>query len=400
MSMDTGTSDMDRGTSTGATVALVPNSVLGDLRKSQGWGRPRLAKELHNFCLIQRWPSPGEVNLEKQIYRLETGRIKTPDEFYTKLYCRFYRKTAHELFGRIGSVANQSPTYRLRSHKFIPAYVGVDGAETIRTTQAMTPVAEQWSECNRACVDDYRTCYLYVWPYGVAMYHLVEELAPESIAEISVWRRISYRDNIAWATSKFEKMTENALPDEPYVLGTYWVESTPWDDTHLDTALRLLCVPSALIERDDGIREPSLAHAALVEQELFKAGFDHPGIVDFGTKGMSAGYASWSGVVYHPLAPERALAEQDVIRCELAVQSAWAYCNYIRREVETGRDPVVPVEYGWRFLRGLRSRLTTERAQETAQHRSMRDAIVETSGLSRHLTQAVETMREVDGGRG
>ncbi len=81
------------------------------------------------------------------------------------------------------------------------------------------------------------------------------------------------------------------------------------------------------------------------------------------------------------------------------MQAAWSYCNFIRSEVERSRDPVVPAEYGWRFVRGLRSRLTAERPQETSQHRSMREAIIETSGLSRHLAHAVETLREADGGR-
>lgn len=400
MSMDTGTSGMDIGTSALSGASYVPNSVVLELRKARGWGRPRLAKELHNFCRAQRWSSPGEANLSKQIYRIETGRIRTPDEFYTKLYCRFFGKSAHELFGRIAPVENRAPGYRMRSHKFIPAYVGVDGANAIHVAHSMEPAAGQWSECHRTCVGDNDvSCDLYAWPFGVAMYHLVEELEPDSIAEIAVWRRTSYRQNIAWAAERFTELTGAELPDEPYVLSTYWVEATPWDDSRLDTSLRLLSIPRALIERDDDNRVPSKAHALLVEQELLKEGFNHPEIADFGIKGISTGYASWSGVVYHPTAPDRALVEHELIRCELTVQSIWAYCNYIRQEVEAGEDPTVPTEYGWRFLRGVRSRLTTERPQETSQHRSMRDAIVETSGLSRHLVQAVETLREVDGGR-
>ena len=58
-----------------------------------------------------------------------------------------------------------------------------------------------------------------------------------------------------------------------------------------------------------------------------------------------------------------------------------------RREVELGADPDVPREFGWRFLRGVRSRLVNERPQETSQHRAMREAIIDTSGLRRHLDQ-------------
>jgi hypothetical protein len=89
----------------------------------------------------------------------------------------------------------------------------------------------------------------------------------------------------------------------------------------VETALRLLSIPRTLIERDDDNRIPSKSHALLVEQQLLREGFDHPEIIDFGMKGISVGYASWSGVVYHPLATDRALSEHEIVRCELTVQS-------------------------------------------------------------------------------
>src|SRR5262249_46402865 len=148
---------------------------------------------------------------------------------------------------------------------------------------------------------------------------------------------------------------------------------------HLDTALRLMCIPRILVQRADPIDESCLAPAALVERSLMQDGFDHPELVDFGIKGLSLGYASWSGVVYHPIAHDRALREDELVTCKLSVQAAWAYCDYLRQQVERGHDPAVPADFGWRFLRGIRSRLTTERPQETSQHRSMREAIVHTS---------------------
>lgn len=151
-----------------------------------------------------------------------------------------------------------------------------------------------------------------------------------------------------------------------------------------------------LVQRTDEIDKSCIAPAALVERSLLQDGFDHPELVDFGMKGISLGYASWSGVVYHPVAPDRALREDELVTCELSVQAAWAYCDHLRQQVERGYDPVVPDKFGWRFLRGIRSRLATERSQETSQHRSMRDAVMETSGLGRHLLQAVEILRECD----
>ncbi len=394
MSMDTGTSDSDRGTS------ATPNRVLLELRSSRGWGRPRLAKELHRFCQSKGWPSPGEENIQKQIYRLETGKIRSPDEFYTRLCTEFFSATPHDLFGDLRADTGTSTTFGIVSHKFIPVYIGAAAAENL-SVDKKTVGDEQWTDCRSGSVkmEGADTCMMYVWPFGVVVFHLVESLTPASIAEISVWRRSSYPQNIEWVTRRLEEQI-GKIADEPYVLSAYWVGSAPWDGARLDTSLRLLSIPRVLTDREDDRRGlPSRAHAELVEQALLREGFDHPEIMPFGMRGISLGFASWSGVVYHPTAPGRALTEHELVSCELSVQAAWSYCNYIRTEVERGRDPVVPPEYGWRFVRGLRSRITTERPQETSQHRSMREAIVETSGLSRHLAQTVETLREADGGR-
>lgn len=396
MSMDTGTSSVDKGTSGPPT----PNRILLELRKSRGWGRPRLAKELHRYCQARQWPSPGEENLKKQIYRLESGQVRSPDEFYSRLYCRFFDRSSHDLFGDVSPDADPSLTFNLASHKFVPVFIGAEAAKKLVAATQASSAPGQWIDCHRASTAN-EACTMYAWPFGVVVYHLVEELSPTSVAEVSVWRRTSYPENIEWATHQLAAYLEDNLSSDPYVLSAYWVKSTPHDGARLDTLLRLLSIPRVLLNREEGQGvTPSRAHAELVEQSLLKEGFDHPEIVDFGMKGISFGYASWSGVVYHPIAPTRALTEHELVSFELSAQAAWSYCNFIRSEVERGRDPVVPDEYGWRFVRGLRSKLAVERPQETSQHRTMREAIMETSGLSRHLSDAVETLREADGGRG
>ncbi|MFI5480315.1 hypothetical protein ACIBAB_14495 [Streptomyces rubiginosohelvolus] len=62
--------------------------------------------------------------------------------------------------------------------------------------------------------------------------------------------------------------------------------------------------------------------------------------------------------------------------------------------VEDGQDPSMPERYGWRFLRAAASRPTTARAQETAQHVLMREAIMKTRGLAERLRTAQEALRE------
>ncbi|MFB9744679.1 hypothetical protein ACFFOU_26485 [Pseudonocardia sulfidoxydans] len=374
----------------------MPNRVLLELRASRTWGRPRLARELHNFCQTRGWSSPGESNIEKQIYRLETGRVRRPEEFYATLIAAFFQRSPVDLFGPSESVSASSSTYRIRSHKFVPLYVGADAVAGFRRRSSTAATEDDWLTCERVEELDMADARALCWPFGVVMFHLVEVLEPESVSSVAVWRRLTYDENMERAVQAVTGLGIKVLSD-PYILSAYLVEDTPLDGAQHDTALRLLCVPRVLVSRHEkGTPEEKLAHASVVEQAFLRDGFDHPDICDFGVRGIATAYASWSGVVYSPLAPEQCLAERELVACELSVQAAWAYADYIRRVVEAGADPEVPPEYSWRYLRGIRSRLTTERPQETSQHRAMREAIVNTSGLVRRLDQAIDTLRDCD----
>ncbi|PZS20503.1 MAG: hypothetical protein DLM60_08645 [Pseudonocardiales bacterium] len=376
----------------------VPNAVLIRLREEQGWGRPRLAKQFELIGRRHGIPTPEPGAMEKQIYRLETGRTLRPTPMYAKLYCLTFDRTTLELFGDLEAGVPAGATCATRSHKFIPVFVGAEAASNLGTGGGQwSYVNDQWTACRRLTVEHSTgSCQLYLWPFGVALFHLIEDLAFESVAHLAVWRRITYEQNMRWAHDQLQKLVGSQVAGQPYVLSLYWVDEPAWQGNDLHTALRLMCIPRLLVPRADNIDESCLASAALVERALLENCFDHPELVDFGMKGISFGYASWSGVVYHPIARDRALREDELVNCELSVQAAWAYCDHLRQQVENGYDPTVPSEFGWRFLRGIRSRLTTERPQETSQHRSMRDAVVETSGLGRHLAQAMEILRDCD----
>ena len=77
----------------------VPNAVLIRLREEQGWGRPRLAKQFELIGRRHGIPTPEPAAMEKQIYRLETGRTLRPTPMYAKLYCLTFERTTSELFG-------------------------------------------------------------------------------------------------------------------------------------------------------------------------------------------------------------------------------------------------------------------------------------------------------------
>lgn len=384
-------------TRTAGDKRLVPNAVLTGLRESRGWGRGRLAREFELVGRRHQLGTPERSAMEKQIYRLETGRTVRPTELYAELYRLTFDKSAVELFGDLVPAPRSAATSSVRSHKFIPLFVGAELAARFAADGSLD-VEESWTPCRRRPIEhDEGRCQAYVWPFGVVVLHLVEQLDLESVAQLAVWRRMTYDRDMAWAREQVEALAGAAVNGEPYVLSLYWIDEPAWHGRELDVAARLLCIPRVLVSRTERIDKSALAPAALVERSLLQDGFDHPELVDFGMKGVSLGLASWSGVVYHPIARDRALHEDELVGCELSVQAAWAYCDHLRRQVEAGVDPDVPAEFGWRFLRGMRSRLTNERPQETSQHRAMREAVVETSGLARHLAQAVDILRECDG---
>jgi hypothetical protein len=284
----------------------------------------------------------------------------------------------------------------VRSHKFIAAFVGVEAAASLGGLPTAEPAGPIERMPCRALSLDHPDgkCRLYIWPFGAVVIHLVEELDMPDIATLAVWRYRSYEDNLVWATEQLRELTSGVDVTASYVLSLYWLHTGIWAGPVLDTALRIICAPRVLVDRDMADIEACEETARQAERTLLAEGFEHAEMRPFGVKGVSAGYASWSGVVYHPCDPARALGEDELVSCELATQALWAYCEYINERIEAGEEPAVDRKHGWRFLRGARSRLSNPRPQETGQHRSMRDAIVETSGLLGHLEQAIDVLRE------
>ncbi|MGI5287994.1 hypothetical protein ACQEVF_32280 [Nonomuraea polychroma] len=277
----------------------------------------------------------------------------------------------------------------IRSHKFIASYAGTAAG---RIGGAIADEGRQLL----AVPHPSGKCDLHIWPYGVAIFHLVEDLDLPNIANLAVWRYRSYQENLDWATAQLRQLADDDSITAAYVLSLYWLHSPTWVGGMLDTALRIICAPRVLVDRDKAGSNDCLAAAEQAERELLAEGFEHHEMRSFGLAGVSLGYASWSGVTYHPLDPARCLTETELVAYELKMQTIWTYCDHINGQVEQGREPEINDGYGWRFLRAARSKLTNPRSQETGQHRSMREAVYETSGLAGHLHQAIEVLREAD----
>jgi transcriptional regulator with XRE-family HTH domain len=286
--------------------------------------------------------------------------------------------------------------FKVTSHKFIPQYVGVEAVELLADRPEFVSTDVGWIACWRAepAVES-GGCRLYAFACGVVVAHLHQVLELPSVTDLAVWRYVSYQTDLPWLTKLMASLV-GVVPAEPeYVLSAYVLESPKWDAQELDVALRLMCTPSVLVDRSD-LARPRAA-APEVELSLLRSGFSFPDVANFGVSGVSIGYAGWSGISYFPMSTERALPADSIVTCQLIVQMLWCYSRHILRTIEEGKDPQVPEEFGWRFLRAARTRLTTARSQETSQHSLMRTAILDTSELPRRLAEAQEALRHSAG---
>jgi hypothetical protein len=372
------------------------NGVLIEHRKRRGWGRGRLASEFQRIGHELGLTVPDRGSLEKAIYRHEKGLTRGPDDLYTKLYCAVYEAPAHELFGDFSSPESTSrECFEVQSHKFIPAYVGPPAVATLGTA-LNTEVAETgWGAGWKATISHPRgVCTLYGFPWGSLVYHLQEDLSESHIADVATWRHHSYPRELAWTTEHLEQILPSPPGVPEYVLSAFWLDTPRWDGPQLETAMRLLCTPRVLLDRE--VNAGTRDRARVVEQTFLRDGYDDQRIVDFGTYGVSLGFASWAGVSYYPLAERSALSVGSLLNLELVVQGLWCFCQNLRTQIESGEDPKVESAYGWRWLRGIRSRLTSARPQETSQESSMRVAVLQTSELEAHLASALEILRDAE----
>ncbi|TQF01943.1 hypothetical protein E6W39_06245 [Kitasatospora acidiphila] len=301
-----------------------------------------------------------------------------------------------EALGQRPATGSVSAPIVVDSHKFIPVYIGEDLARHLRGSTAGAP--EAWLERSSAQVNHPDgDCTLHLFACGVAVFHLVQRREPSSLTDLALWRYRTYAADLPWARTALAGALDipaAQAPNPEYVLSLYWLASSPWAGDQLDTATRLLSTPSVLVNRTSATPQPL---DASVEDSLLAKGFEHPDLVSFGIRGVSTGYAGWSGVAYAAQDAERSLTLDELIACELDVQALWAFCRQIQQLVEDGRDPTISEGYGWRFLRAAYSRLTTARAQETAQHVLMREAVVNTSGLAARMRAAQDALRDTVG---
>lgn len=366
------------------------HSVLVSHREQRTWSQTRLAHEITKVAAERRQTVPNLDTLVQTISRWERGH-RHPTQFYRELLCAVFGASTVELFGEEEAPCTDEGSLAVTSHKFVPAWVGPERAAnlTARYGSGTVTVGGLQADC---CDTDWAR--LYVFPFGVVVAHLREEMRFPSIAALAVWRRGSHKTALIHVTEQLRQLTaaenDGDAPEADYVLSALWLHTGIWADSEqLGVALRLLSMPSILLDRERLPDPIATRNGELAERRLLRTGFDHDGIANFGVQATSLGYASWAGVAYHPLAAHRALHEDDLVDCEIAAQALWSYCNRLLSCPEL--SPEEP--YGPAFLRACQTAINFAGAREPMQRRLLREAILTTSRLPDLLASPHETLR-------
>lgn len=332
----------------------------------------------------------------KCIGRVERGEVTSPGEFYGPAFAAVLGVPIAELFGtdRSAVPVETGSGFVVTSHQFAPVFIGAETVQQLARDPRFRRSELNGTPAWAAALDHpARTVYLLGW--GVAVFHLAQPLTLPSIATLATWRNRQHSTVPAAIARRLAALLDHPTAREPdYTLSAYWVDEPGWSREQLATAAHLMCVPSVLLDRHIDDEEALLARAEIAERGHLRAGFSHPDVVEFGVPGVAIGCASWSGVVYMPLAPSRALQQDELVSFEVVVQGLWCYCSEVFAAAESGTEDALPDEYGWRFLRSSRSRLTAAGPTDTGQVRMMQDAVLDTSRLVERLTQAQAILRD------
>src|SRR4051794_20651472 len=254
------------------TENVILRRLRGDMSRARLAARfevlcEHLRRETGNHSLYQ---TPSREAMEKQIARLEKGSTQHPGELYMSLYCRLFSASAHELFGELAptTVESDRATFSMRNHKLIPMYVGPGATERAIGALAMTRSASQPTECHYVRIQHPRglAATLWAWPFGVILFHVVEEVEQSSLADLAIWHRRIYDEQTAWASARACRLLDLWTVDVQYAMPINWLTRSIWDEHQIDTALKILTMPRVLLRRDPADQETDLSHARMIER--------------------------------------------------------------------------------------------------------------------------------------
>ena len=106
------------------------------------------------------------------------------------------------------------------------------------------------------------SCTAYVLEWGVVVFDISHRLQLPNVTALANWRKNAHGATFEQGTALVrELLGDPTIAGPEYVLSAFWVEEPMWAGSDLDTAMRLMCVPSVFLNRQLEDEETLVAKA-------------------------------------------------------------------------------------------------------------------------------------------
>jgi DNA-binding winged helix-turn-helix (wHTH) protein len=290
-------------------------------------------------------------------------------------------------------------TLLVESHKFVPVYLGLGAFAALADVPEKS---NQWTIYKEIVIGGYRLC---IFAFGIGVWHIVEQQEFESLVDLAIWRRKTYKDilrdrqhDVIGYTQEFvAKLApdstdplENLRGQPGYVFSLFVLTKSAWTDkSEVLNAMRLLSCPKALLLNED-VETLQRDEALLLERNFLQHGFHNPDLREFGLPGTDSGYASWAGLSYFSSLPARPSFIDTIVEFELAVQSLWWFCSCaIDLGLSSSDDIPTELKAEINQMNKRFGKLRNIGPTESTQQRTMVEAVLVTSRLQELVTEVI-----------
>jgi DNA-binding winged helix-turn-helix (wHTH) protein len=289
---------------------------------------------------------------------------------------------------------NLPTSFEIESHRFVPTYIGNS------TTLPGVKHATKWGKYQEINFDGARLC---VTELGIGVWHIREALNFSCLTDLAFWRRDGFRSilrgehPIGSHTAKIMTIDGARLSDLfdrfagkfEYALSVFALRRHTWLNRQLKPALKLISCPRILIPDGKSKYDPSSGRS--LELEKLESDFEHPDSREFGVLGTHFGYASWAGVSYYGFGKDSGQFVETMSDFEIAVQSIWIYCHWVRQLAEEAKPADLPaLKSAASTIRNEIRRLEAIGPNDPTEVRMMCEAVLATSRIRPLAEHALE----------
>lgn len=331
------------------------------------------------------------VNPNEKLRNLRTTFI-TPTSLIKEIYNKKHIKD------KVRTVILQKDIYNFHWHIFAPFCILISFKEFYEKVKLFKEFS--FNDCYYKIPIE-KDIELIWFDFGIAVWHLYKPMETNRIFDFSIHRRKLYKEllnekhKVCLITSEILNLIGinfnipfNRLSKVGYALSFVDIHDFACENSFVSNALKLFSSPSVLfptdigLEDENGINPEKIDELENLEITYIKNGVPDKDHYSFEVKGITTGFASWSGVstfIQDGALHNRTLLE--FVEYELYIQSIWWYCSHFKRLAVDGDSDFVKSHFNINKLKGRFASLLSVLPRESAVQRLYKEAIIETSRI-------------------